>query len=169
MGVTTMGIRLKTAIGHLSIVNGMAQERAKNVLVIEPSHLIPLGRGKGNLYVMIEMAGERMGHDELSQLLLETINKAYFQSAGGITAGLRQAIKAANAQLFRENRDRLMAERVIGGVSCVVLRENDAYIGQAGPALVYVAHKGDLTRYPETSPWLDLPLPQWLKKAIPFL
>lgn len=161
MGVATMSIRLKTAIGHLSIVNGMAQERAENVRVVEPSPLIPLGRGKGNLYVMVEMAGEGMGREELGRLLLETINKEYFQAAGGITAGLRQAIKAANAQLFRENRDRLMAERMIGGVSCVVLRENDAYIGQAGPALVYVAHKGDLTRYPETSPWLDLPLPQW--------
>ncbi len=160
-----MSIRLKTAIGHLSIVDGMAQERAQNVLVVEPSPLIPLGRGKGNLYVMVEMAGEGMGREELGRLLLETINREYFQAAGGITAGLRQAIKAANAQLFRENRDRLMAERMIGGVSCVVLRENDAYIGQAGPALVYLAHKGELTRYPETSPWLDLPLPQWVEEG----
>jgi len=152
-----MSIRLKTAIGHLSIVDGVARDRAENVLAIEPSSLIPLGRGKGNLYAIVEVAGEGMGRDELCQLLLETINKEYFRAPGSITAGLRQAIKAANAQLFRENRDRPTAERLIGGVSCVALRENDAYIGQAGPALVYAAHKGELARYPETSPWLDLP------------
>lgn len=160
-----MSIRLKTAIGHLSIVDGVAQERAENVLVIEPSPLVPLGRGKGNLYALVEVAGEGMERDELGRLLLETINKEYFRAPGGITAGLRQAIKAANAQFFRENRDRPTAERLIGGVSCVALRENDAYIGQAGPALVYAAHKGELTRYPETSPWLDLPLPQWVDEG----
>ncbi|HID62435.1 MAG TPA: hypothetical protein EYP49_06795 [Anaerolineae bacterium] len=153
-----MSIRLQTAIGQLSIVGGVARERAENVLAIEPSPLIPLGRGKGNLYVIVEVAGEGMGRDELCRLLLETINKEYFRAPGGITAGLRQAIKAANAQLFRENRDRPAAERLIGGVSCVALREDDAYIGQAGPALVYAAHKGELARYPETSPWLDFPL-----------
>ncbi|MFB0534224.1 MAG: hypothetical protein ACETWR_04500 [Anaerolineae bacterium] len=155
-----MSIRLKTAIGHLSIVDGVARERAENVLAIEPSPLIPLGRGKGNLYAIVEVAGEGMERDQLCRLLLETINKEYFRAPGGITTGLRQAIKAANAQLFRENRDRITAERMIGGVSCVAIRENDAYIGQAGPALVYAAHKGELARYPETSPWLDLPLVQ---------
>lgn len=160
-----MGIRLKTAIGQLSIVDGVARERAENVLAIEPSPVIPLGRGKGNFYAIVEVAGEGMERDELCRLLLETINKEYFRAPGGITAGLRQAIKAANAQLFRENRDRPTAERLIGGVSCVALRENDAYIGQAGPALVYAAHKGELTRYPETSPWLDLPPPQWVDEG----
>ena len=160
-----MSIRLRTAIGPLSIVDGAARERAENVLVIEPSSLVPLGRGKGNLYAIVEMAGEGMERDELCQLLLETINKEYFRAPGGITAGLRQAIKAANAQLFRENRDRPTAERMIGGVSCVALRGNDAYIGQAGPALVYAAHKGELARYPETSPWLDLPPPQWVDEG----
>jgi hypothetical protein len=152
-----MSIQLKTAIGHLSILDGVARERAENVLAIEPSPLIPLGRGKGNLYALVEVAGEGMERDEVRRLLLETIYKEYFRAPGGITAGLRQAIKAANAQLFRENRDRPTAERLIGGVSCVALRENDAYIGQSGPALVYAAHKGELARYPETSPWLDLP------------
>jgi hypothetical protein len=165
MGGETMSIRLRTAIGHLSIVGGVARDVAENVLAIEPSPLIPLGRGKGNLYAIVEVAGEGMGRDELCQLLLETINKEYFRAPGGITAGLRQAIKAANAQLFRENRDRPIAERLIGGVSCVALRENDAYISQAGPALVYAAHKGELARYPETSPWLDLPPPQWVDEG----
>jgi hypothetical protein len=156
-----MSIRLKTAIGQLGIADGVARERAENVLAIEPSPLIPLGRGKGNLYAIVEVAGKGIGRDELCRLLLETLHKEYFRAQGGITAGLRQAIKAANAQLFRENHDRPTAERLIGGVSCVALRENDAYIGQAGPALVYAAHKGELARYPETSPWLDLPPAQW--------
>jgi hypothetical protein len=160
-----MSIRLTTAIGYLSIMDGVAREMADNTLAIEPSPLIPLGRGKGNLYAIVEVAGEGTERDEVCQLLLETINKEYFRAPGGITAGLRQAIKAANAQLFRENRDRPTAERLISGVSCVALRENDAYIGQAGPALVYAAHKGELTRYPETSPWLDVPPPQWVDEG----
>jgi hypothetical protein len=169
IGGVTMSIRLKTVVGHLSIVDGVARERAENVLAIEPSPLIPLGRGKGNLYAIVEVAGEGMERDEICRLLLETINKEYFRAPGGITAGLRQAIRAANAQLFRENYDRPTAERLIGGVSCVALRENDAYIGQVGPALVYAAHKGELTRYPETSLWLDLPPTQWVDEgyAIP--
>jgi hypothetical protein len=160
-----MSIRLKTAIGHLSVVDGVTREMAENVLAIEPSPLIPLGRGKGNLYAIVEVAGESMERHALCQLLLETINKEYFRAPGGVTTGLRQAIKAANAQLFRANRDRPTAERLIGGVSCVALRENDAYIGQAGPALVYTAHKGELARHPETSPWLDVPSPQWVDEG----
>ena len=86
-----MSIRLKTAIGYLSIVGGIARERAENVLVVEPSPLIPLGRGKGNLYTIVEVSGEGLERDELCRLLLETINKEYFRAPGGITAGLRQA------------------------------------------------------------------------------
>ncbi len=150
-----MSIKLKTVVGQLHIAHGVLQEEVDNVLVVESSPLIPLGREKSNLYVMLELEGQPPGRDEISRQLVEIIDKEYSHTPGSITSKLRQAIKRANLFLFEANRQAPRDERRSGGVTCVVLKESDVYIGQAGPALAYVAHKGELSRYPKTSPWLD--------------
>jgi hypothetical protein len=56
---------------------------------------------------------------------------------------------------LEENRNSLPGEQQTAGISCAVLRGNDLFIAQAGPAAVYLTHEDQLVRYPDRSPWLD--------------
>ena len=148
-------MRLRTVVGQLSIVDGALRESAPNLGVVEPTTIIPLKRHKGNLYVVIEATGEALGRDEAYHQMMEAIKEKYFGTPGSITFGLCQAIEAANSYLFKENISSPREMRRSAGLTCAVLRGNDLYIGQAGPALAYVIHQGELERFPRHAPWLE--------------
>ncbi len=148
-------MRLRTVVGQLSIVDGALRESAPNLGVVEPTTIIPLKRDKGNLYVVIEATGEALGRDEAYHRMMEAIKEKYFSTPGSITFGLCQAIEAANSYLFKENISSPREMRRSAGLTCAVLRGNDLYIGQAGPALAYVIHQGELERFPRHAPWLE--------------
>jgi hypothetical protein len=61
----------------------------------------------------------------------------------------------ANDLLLEENRNSVLGEQRMGGASCVVLRNEDLFIAQAGPAAIYLRCQGEVNRYPDPSPWLD--------------
>lgn len=152
-----MGIRLKTVVGQLSLVAGQWQAEARNLAVVEPTPRLPLRRDQGNLYVLVEMAD---GHDRTCQQIVEIIQREYYRAPGSVTLRLRRAIQAANAHLFQENRDAPRDQWRSAGVSCVALKGNDVYIGQAGPAVVHVLQQDALQRFPGHSPWLAPSPPQ---------
>ncbi len=155
-----MNVKLETAMGQLHIAQGVVQEESDNVLVVEPSSFLPLGRDKSHLYALIELEGQPPGRDEICRRMMDIIEEAYGRSPGSVTARLRQAIEKANAFLYETNRQAIRDDQRSGGVTCLVFKDGDVYIGQAGPALAYVARKGSLWRYPKTSPWLDAAFPE---------
>ncbi len=155
-----MSVKLDTAVGQLHIAQGVVQEESDNVLVMQPSSLLPLGRDKGHLYAVIELEGQPPGRDETCRRLIEIIEKGYRRAPGSVTARLRQAIEEANAFLYEANRQAIQDDQRSGGVTCIVFKDGNVYVGQAGPALAYVARKGKLWRYPKTSPWLDAAPPE---------
>ncbi len=55
-----------------------------------------------------------------------------------LTGGLVRAMRRAHANLAEWNRRSLREHRVAVGVTCVVLRNGEATIAQAGPGLVYL-------------------------------
>ena len=148
-------VRLRTVVGQLSMVDGAWRESAPNLGVMEPTRLIPLKRDRGNLYVVIEAMGEALGRDEAYHQMMEAIKEKYFGTPGSITFGMCRAIEAANSYLFKENMSSPREMRRSAGLTCAALRGNDLYIGQAGPALAYVIHRGELERFPRHSPWLE--------------
>jgi len=148
-------VRLRTVVGQLSIVDGAWRESAPNLGVMEPTRIVPLKRDRGNLYVVIEAMGEALGRDEAYHQMMEAIEEKYFGTPGSITFGLCQAIEAANSYLFKENMSSPREMRRSAGLTCAVLKGNDLYIGQAGPALAYVIHRGELERFPRHAPWLE--------------
>jgi len=54
---------------------------------------------KGNLYVLVELGGERPASPRLYRLLINTIQGVYYDSAGGITGGITEAILAGPSGL----------------------------------------------------------------------
>ena len=146
---------IKTSVGQVALLGDGRNERSSGILVEERASRFGRGRSLGNLYIVTEVSGPEAGRDAVARQIAETMRDAYYGRRGSITAGLQQALREANTFLFDENRNSLPTERRTAGASCVVLRDGDLFVAQAGPALVYVAHEGQINRLPESSPWLD--------------
>lgn len=140
-----------TNVGELRLIGGVRQEEPLNLSAVERRPILPIkSRGKGRLYVLVELSGDPLGREELSQDLVNAIAEEYFATPGTITYGLRQALLLANAQLLRHNA-RTMTEHRIGGVACVALRGGEAYIAQAGWPMVYLIQRERVEAFPDTA------------------
>ncbi len=156
-----MSARLRTEVAQLSIVAGTRQEHTGDTGLVETSSVIPRGTGKGNLYLLVQVTGDAVGKEEIHQELIEILTEEYFRVPGGVTNGLRQAIRAANAYLYERNLEGLPLWQRTGETCCAVLRDNDLYMGIVGDALIYVIQKGRVRLFPPpVTPRLSASLPE---------
>ena len=145
---------LKTTVGQVTVLGGHQYDGAVNTLVDERPPRIGQGRDGEGFYVLVEVA-RADDREIVAGPLAEVVHRAYTTRRGSVTSGLQEAVREANRLLFDDNRNSLPTERHTAGISCVVLRDHDLFIAQAGPAAVYVAHQNQITRFPDASPWLD--------------
>jgi len=97
------------------------------------------------LFVLTELRGP----DPLPyEALIDCLKKAYWSTPGTVTSALRAALTAANDWLMDRNVQAEVSERLRAGISCAVMRDTEVLIAQAGPAAVYVAHHGQVERFP---------------------
>jgi hypothetical protein len=145
--------RLQTSVDSLSISDGVWQEMASNVGISEQSSIIPTKHGRGSVYVLVETIGSFPDLAKIEQEIIRIIEE-HCRTPGSITAGIRAAVKAANSYLFEENLNAPREDRGVAGVTTVVLKDRDAFVGQCGPAVLY--HVGSLQskRLPQESTWL---------------
>jgi hypothetical protein len=148
-----MGV--KTTVAQIAVVGGGLYDQPNNILVAEPTSPLARGRGRGNLYAVVELSGPAIGRDVIARQMIQAMHRAYYGWQGSVTAGLQKAIHEANDLLLDENRTSLPGERRKAGVSCIALRDDDLFIAQAGPTAIYLLHDGSVNRYPDVSPWLD--------------
>jgi hypothetical protein len=146
---------IKTTVGQVSMEGGGLLDQPSGILVDELVSGSAKAKRQGNLYVLAEISGPAHGRDAMTKRLVQTVHQTYFAWHGSVTAGLQQAVRQANEVLFDENRNSLPGERWTAGISCVVLRETDLFVGQAGPAAVILISGRKASRFPELSPWLD--------------
>jgi len=142
-------MRIHTAVAQMPLPDGSHYEPLSGILVDERASRLARGRGRGNLYVLVEVGGEQAGRDATALQLAETIRQAYFGASGSVTAGLQQAISRANHVLFEENRNALPGERRSAGITCAVLRHDNLFLAQAGSATAFLWQEGQLLRFPE--------------------
>lgn len=147
-------------VATVSVVDGMWQDQPDNVATFVEARLGELARGRGNLYICLDVSGEVEGRSEIERALIEVIRDTFASGRGSISFALSEALRAANAHLYELNRQVARESRRMAGVSAVILRGNDLYIAQVGPAVVYVEAGEKLTRYPQESDWFveDAPL-----------
>jgi hypothetical protein len=152
---------VKTTVARLPELDS---HQPSGVLVEERPSRFARGRDRDYLYVLVEVSGEPAGRNVIASQLAHAVRQAYYDWHGSVTAGLQNAIREANTLLYNDNRDSLPSDRRTAGISCLVLRgtsrrspdpEADLFVAQAGPAAVYLEHQGDVTRFPDSSPWLD--------------
>lgn len=147
--------RLKTLTDSFSIVEGVVVDSPANIGAFEQAAVIPDRRGRGNLYVLVELVGALPDPSVVQRELMD-VAREYLASVGSITAGIRSAIKNANAYLYERNLKAEGDQRCIAGITVMVLKDRDAYLGQLGPALAYqVGASGVVRRLPADSGWLS--------------
>ena len=143
-----MNTRLRTSVDSLNITGGIWQEKASNLGIFEHSPIVPLHQGRGNLYILVETVGNFPNPENVQQRLI-SVAQERFREDGSVTNALREAIKAANSELFELNLNATREERGIAGITCVVLKDEEAFVGQAGPALLYHIGQNTFQRFPE--------------------
>ena len=140
----------QTTVGQLGMAGGVRQSRVANARAVEPTVTDRQGQRKGHLYVLAELQDAPPARRQLYRQMLNVIQRVYYEAPSSVTAALQQAIGEAH---------RLLQEAgATGGVSCVVLRDGDIYIAQAGPALVVIAHPQVVQLFPDSLERYDLPL-----------
>ncbi len=160
-----MSIKMKTIMGQLNIVDGQWVNEAPNALAVrEPPSQRRVASRKGDLFVVLDLRGhdgQSLAGHQLSQSLAETIRNVYYQTPSSMTASLRHAVTAANAQLMAQADRTVGSEEKTGapspllaGVTVVVVLGEDVFIATVGPAVTYVVTNGIATQFPESSPWL---------------
>lgn len=147
-------------VATVSVVDGMWLDQPDNVATFTESRLGESARGRGNLYICLDVSGEVEGRSEIERGLIEVIRDTFASGRGSISFALSEALRAANTYLYESNRQVARESRRMAGASVVVLRGNDLYIAQAGPAVVYIEASEKLARYPTESDWFveDAPL-----------
>ena len=139
-----------TNVGQLRLVGGARIENPANMDSAHRRSLLPVSdRGKGRLYVLVELTGGTFGREQISQDLVAAIVQEYFGTPGTVTYGLRQALLLANANLRKAN-EHITSEHRRAGAACVVLRGREAFIAQAGwPVICHI--RGDqVNTFPDT-------------------
>lgn len=139
--------RFQTTVESVSIVDGQRQARALNVRAVEPVPSSPQAVAKGNLYVLLELGGNIAAQPGIYRLVLNAVQGAYYDAAGGITGGITEAILAAHQALADYNAVH-PDEAQLGGVSCAVLRGEELYLGVGGPAMVLIGAPGRIDQFP---------------------
>jgi hypothetical protein len=148
-----MGIQ--TAVAQVALSGGGRVDEAGGILVQERASRLGRARSRDKLYVLAEVSGPAATRDAAARQVARTLCDAYFSQPGSVTAGLQRAVSQANAELLEENRNSLPAERRTAGVTCAVLRDQDLFLAQAGPAAAFLSRGNKVTRFPTVSPWLD--------------
>jgi hypothetical protein len=139
--------RFQTTVESIAIVDGQRQPRALNVRAVEPVPASPQAIAKGSLYVLLELGGDIAAQPAVYRLVLNAIQGVYYDAAGGITGGITEAILAAHQTLADHNAVH-PDEAQLGGVSCVVLRGEELYLGVGGPAMVLIGAPDRIDQFP---------------------
>ncbi|MEX2373027.1 MAG: hypothetical protein WD800_04430, partial [Dehalococcoidia bacterium] len=83
---------------------------------------------------------------EFCHEVAEAVAALFARESLSITGGLLRALRQAHANLAEWNRRSLREHRVAVGVTCVVVRDDEVVVAQAGPGVAYLRQGGALTR-----------------------
>jgi hypothetical protein len=95
-----------------------------------------------DLYLVVEPATPESA--EFCEELKDAIGEVFHRSKASLTGGLLRALQGAHENLREWNRRSMRDHRVAAGVSCVAVRDNEAYLAQVAPASASFYRAGEL-------------------------
>ncbi|MDI6857710.1 MAG: hypothetical protein QME71_05290 [Dehalococcoidia bacterium] len=123
---------VRTWVGHFGISRGQAQEMGPFQGAF--TRVRP-GDEQVDLYVLVHPA--LPASEEFCGQIVAVIGRLFERQSLSLTGDLLKAIGAAHDNLRDWNRKSLREHQVGAGITCLVLRENLAYLAQAGPSLAF--------------------------------
>jgi hypothetical protein len=140
-------------VERVSVHQGAMQVDPPTVRAVPPPSR-RIADSRGTLYVLLSPAGQPGLQPALSAELVALVGETYYGIQGSITRGLRGALLAANELLFDRNVRADPSFRAIAGAVCAVVRQEDLYVAQMGPAVAITSRGMDTHRYPDHSAWI---------------
>ncbi len=134
----------------IRLLDGQRQEGAvPGTAVLTPPLHPARGREGETLVVLLDLGN---APPPLARKTREAAIQAFWNTAGSVMNGLRQAVNAANRTLLKYNLEHLQ-EPVEGALSCVAIKSGELFLVQTGPSYAWAWHDGDLELFPRR----DLP------------
>ncbi len=132
-----MAHTLKTEVKILHLARGRRSSHAPSARIVEPTTGIVPARGKGNLYILVEIDGDDLSRaGSLYRQLLNIIQETYYNSGGDVIAALTEALQAAHLLLQHYNRD--AGTDFTAGATCLAVTSQEIISAQAGPTILAV-------------------------------
>ena len=147
--MATSNTTLDAIVGELALLEGRRQSDLTHVTVLTPPRRAPADRRDETLFAFLDLGGGGTG--ALARVMLEKLSQVYWHAAGPVTSALRQAVGVVNDHLLEENRLLAAGQRRQGGLVCAVLREDNLYLAQIGPAKALLAQGTGTTQIPTES------------------
>jgi hypothetical protein len=146
-------MELQAVTGQLYIINGTVQDPSTvpGLLAQSVPSRAARGRDQDFLFVHLTMSGTVEESADLSDELLGSISRIFYQTPGSVTAALRKAIIETNKELLGYN---LRGENKAfeGALTCAVQRGQELYMAQTGEAFAFLGHNFGIERLPQTEP-----------------
>lgn len=127
-------------VGQFGIAGGEAREDTPWIGVYQDDDADD--EEKSDLYVIVEPA--LPGSEEFVGEMKDAIGEVFHETKASLTGGMLRALRSAHENLREWNKRSLKEHRVAAGVSCVALRDSEAYVGLVGPARAAYLHEGAL-------------------------
>ncbi|MGD8968082.1 MAG: hypothetical protein PVI07_11300, partial [Anaerolineae bacterium] len=138
---------IEPMVSTLRVVDGATVEDVTPfALALTPPAKVARGRQNEHLFFLFNPTDAATPH--LCRELREIATQTYWATSGSVTAALRRATSLFNRYLFEHNLNSEPAQRCYGGLSCAVLRDNDLFLLQAGPAWACVLRGERLQCFP---------------------
>jgi len=127
-------------VGQFGVVDGEAQEDTPWVGIYRDEARD--AEDVSDLYVLVEPA--LPGSEEFVGEMKDAIGDLFHETKSSLTGGILRALRSAHENLRDWNRRSLKEHRVAAGISCLALRDDEAYLAQVGPARAIFFHHGKL-------------------------
>ncbi len=133
-----MAKTLKTEVKILHLQQGRRSSHAPTARVLEPNTGVAPSRGKGNLYILIELSGDDVSRaGSLYRQILNIIQDTYYNAPDDVTTALTNALQAAHVLLQHYNRD--AGTNYAAGATCLAVTSQEIISAQAGPTILAVS------------------------------
>ncbi len=143
-----MSAELEILTATLYIVGGRALHAAPpGALVQAAPRRTSRARAQDTFFALLTLSGEVRTPASVYEALVRRAAETYFKSTGTVTASLREAILAVNADLMERNRQSGAGHRA--HVACAALRSGEVYVAQAGACASWLQQSGAVEIFPE--------------------